>query len=118
MVYVKELLLLRPLHVLLHRSCSRSWRPTKAEMLSFLFEHTISAIVKLIYRRPSVYKLVTLCGLNNSVLASISEVVVEIVIDGIEMATILADFALVRRHMVAALMLRTFDLLFLFMDDF
>lgn len=117
MLYVKELLLPRPLHVLLHRRCSWSCCPAKAETLCFPFEHSISAIIRLIDRGAPVHKLVTLFRFNNSVLASISQVVVEIVIDSIVMATILADFALVRGRMYATLLLRAFDLLFLFMYD-
>ena len=118
MVYVKELLLARPLHLLLHRRCSRSCSPIKAETLCFLFDNTICAILKLIDRGASVHKLITLCRFNNSVLASISQMFVEIVIDGIVMATILAQFAFVRRLTIkeAALVLGTFDLLFLLME--
>ena len=118
MVYVKELLLARPLHLLLHRRCSRSCSSTKAKTLCFLFDHTICTILKLINWGSSVYKLVTLCRFNNSVLASISQMIVEIVIDGIVMATILAEFAFVRRLTIkeATLMLGAFDLFFLFME--
>ena len=117
MVYVKQLLLPRPLHVLLHRRCSWSCCPAKAETLCFPFEHSISAIIRLIDRGAPVHKLVTLFRFNNSVLASISQVVVEIVIDSIVMATILAQLALIRRHMYATLALRAFDLICLFTHD-
>ena len=121
MVYVKELFILGPLHVLLHRSCSRSCRPAEAKTLCFSFDYVISNTIELIDRGTSVYKLVTLCRLYNSVLASISQMIVEIVIDSIVMLTIFAKFTLAWRRLTnfdTTLMLRTFDLLFLFMQYF
>ena len=61
--------------------------------------------------------MVAFCRFNNSVLTSISQMGVEIVIDSIVMATILAQLALVWRHMYATLALGAFNLFFLFMHD-
>ena len=119
MAYVKELLLHWPLHVLLHRRRSRSCRPAEAKALCFPFGNS-DTTGKLIDRWSSADKLVTVGRFYNSVLTSMPQLVIEIVFYGIVMATILANFALVRRptNYVAALMLRTFvDLLFLFMHD-
>ena len=71
----------------------------------------------MINRGPLVNKLGTFGRFNYSVLASVPQLVVKIILDGIIMATILAKITLVWRltNMEATLMLRTFDLLFLFM---